>query len=56
VLFYERADELGDFFLLTPGQFGRGFKDVLQPKGVSPEYLHKSGYGLGFCPVNAIAD
>jgi hypothetical protein len=20
-------------------------------KGVSPDYLHKSGYGLGFCPV-----
>jgi hypothetical protein len=25
-------------------------------KGVSPEYLHKSGQGLGFCPVEAIAD
>jgi hypothetical protein len=25
-------------------------------KGVSREYLHKSGYGLGFCPVEAIAD
>jgi len=25
-------------------------------KGVSPEYLHKSGYWLGFCPVEAIAD
>jgi hypothetical protein len=25
-------------------------------KGVSPEYLHKSGYGAGFCPVKTIAD
>jgi len=25
-------------------------------KGVSPEYLHKSGYGLEFCHAEAIAD
>jgi hypothetical protein len=25
-------------------------------KGVSPDYLHKPGCGLGFCPVEAIAD
>jgi hypothetical protein len=27
VLFDERADELGDFFLLAAGQLGRGFKN-----------------------------
>jgi hypothetical protein len=34
-------------------EFAEGRRGQSERKGVSPEHLHKSSYGLGFCPVEA---
>jgi hypothetical protein len=41
--------------LTASGKFRRLLQDVCH-KGVSPDYLDKPGYGLGFCPVETIPD
>jgi hypothetical protein len=53
-IYEENSDNLRRYHEWNSRSFGK-VKGV-SPKGVSPDYLQKSGYGLGFCPVEAMAD